>query len=580
MIDVRLPDGRTVSIDTDDPAAASAAARKYLANESAPQTSRDDKPSLGDYASDMAKSAGIGAAKGTIGLAGVIGDLQSAGPSFGKWIDAKLGFTTPKLTPEQEKFIAQYRHLGAGRLPTSDEIRKQVESVTGDFYQPKTTPGKYAETVGEFIPAAAIGPGGMGARIASAVTGGLASEAAGQMTQGTSAEPWARLAGGVAGAMAPSMISRAITPVGISPERQKFVDTLRASGINPTAGQATGSEALKYAESSLGNAPGAGGRTAAMEAKNLDALTAAVLSRAGETANRASPDVINAMTARIGQQFEGLSARNTLIADQRMASDLIDTAQKYVNATLPNMRASGKQNIEGIILGVVDDMRQSGGSMSGELYQATRSKLGTMAEAARGSDPTLSRAIKGIQSSLDDAMERSIAVSNPSDLGAWKATREQYKNMLVIKDAVGGAGGNAAEGLISPLQLRAAVARQNKDAYVKGRGELAELARSAAAIMQPLPQSGTAPRAFAMAVPSALGAGAGALFGGGAGGASLGALAGSAIGAAAPGMTGRVLMSAPMQAYLQNQLLTPSPVSEAARRAMLMGAMVPALQAR
>lgn len=577
MIDVELPDGRIVSIDTDDSAVAASAASKFIAaSGNAAATANDG------YIGDIAKSGAIGAAKGAIGLAGLLGDLQASAPSFGKWIDNKVGAAGPKLTPEQEAYIAKYKHLGEARMPTADEIKSTIEGVTGDFYKPKTTAGQYAQTVGEFLPAAAISPGGTGARLLSAVSGGLGSEAAGQLTQGSVAEPYARIVGGVLGGVAPSVIGKAISPIGVSPERQKFVDTLRANGINPTAGQATGSEALKYAESALGNAPGAGGRASAVEAKNMEALTSAVLARAGENASRASPDVINAMTARIGQQFEGLSARNTLVADARFGQDLIDAAQKYIDRTLPNMRATGKKNIEGIIHGVTDDMMQAGGAMPGNLYQSTRSRLGDMANAARQSDPPLSHALKGIQKSLDDAMERSIAAYNPADTGLWKTAREQYKAMLVAKDAVSGAGGNAAEGLISPLQLRSSVAKQNKDAYVKGRGDLADLARSAAAIMQPLPQTGTTPRAFVTAIPSVAGGSLGAMFGSpaGPGGAGFGALAGSMAGAAAPGMIGRALMSAPVQAYLQNQLIANAPMSEAIRRAMLMGAVPPMLPAR
>lgn len=563
---VKLPDGFVID---------------QQATTSLPEGFVIDGQTAGDTASDMAKSAGIGVAKGAIGLAGLPGDFRQMAGSLGEWLRSKL--PDIKDDPESLKYARKFGSrgdLGPGVInaPTSAEIRAQIEDATGKFYTPKTTPGKYAETVGEFLPAAAIGPGGAGLKLASAVAGGIGSEAAGQLAAGKSAEPYARIAGGVLGGLAPAMIAKVITPLGMSPERQKFVDTLRAEGINPTAGQATGSEALRYAEGTLGNAPFAGGKAAAIEAKNLEALTSSVLSKAGESATRASPDVINAMTARIGKQFDDLSARNVLSPDSAMVNSLVSTAQKYVDRTIPNMRTTGKQNIEGIITGIVDDMKANGGVMSGELYQATRSKLGDMANSARQSDPNLSHAIKGIQKSLDEAMERSIARVNPDDLGAWQKARDQYKNMLVIKDAVGAAGSNAAEGLISPLQLRSAVARQNKDAYVKGRGDLAEVARAAAAVMQPLPQSGTAPRAAAMAIPAALGAGTGAVFG--PGGAGLGAMIGSAAGAATPGMVGRVLMSAPMQAYLQNQVMAGVPVGEAVRRAALFSATVPALQSR
>ena len=59
--------------------------------------------------------------------------------------------------------------------------------------------------MGEFLPAAIGGPGGLAGRAAVAGAAGLASEAAGQATEGTEVEPFARLAGGLLGGGAASI---------------------------------------------------------------------------------------------------------------------------------------------------------------------------------------------------------------------------------------------------------------------------------------------------------------------------------------------------------------------------------------
>ncbi len=150
--------------------------------------------------SDVAASGGIGVVKGTIGLAGLPGDASSL---LNKGIDYglnKLGIDTPASYPN----------------PTgSASIQRGVESVTGPLYEPKTTAGKYAQTVGEFAPAVLAGPGGVARKlITQAAIPGIASEAAGQATEGTAAEPYARfgaaLLGGAGGnALANSMLKEA-----------------------------------------------------------------------------------------------------------------------------------------------------------------------------------------------------------------------------------------------------------------------------------------------------------------------------------------------------------------------------------
>ena len=108
-----------------------------------------------DTAKDIAKSAGIGVAKGTLGLAGAAGDLSNL---LAKGSQAATNFIAEKtgLDPGPQ--------AGETMLPTSASLQKNVEGVTGDFYKPQTTPGHYAETVGEFLPAAVAGPGGVAGR--------------------------------------------------------------------------------------------------------------------------------------------------------------------------------------------------------------------------------------------------------------------------------------------------------------------------------------------------------------------------------------------------------------------------------
>jgi hypothetical protein len=164
------------------------------------------KPSKGvkDTAIDVAKSAGIGVARGVIGLGGLVGDVTDLGA---KGLEKASDFISDKVG------IDRYKRPEGGsaldNIPTSQSITKAVEGVTGDFYKPETTAGEYARTVGEFLPASIAGPGGIIRKVGmQAVLPGVASEAAGQATEGTPIEPYARAAAGIAAGVGGSLIGR------------------------------------------------------------------------------------------------------------------------------------------------------------------------------------------------------------------------------------------------------------------------------------------------------------------------------------------------------------------------------------
>lgn len=499
-----------------------------------------DQPSA---ISDILQSAGSGLRQGVEGLIGLAGDSRDMQSGIAKWVAEKFG-----ASPETQQTIGSV----ASRLspfpfaPDSAKIQDETNSVIGAPYKPQTTEGKYANTIGQFAPAALIpGGGGLVRRaVTQALLPALGSETAGQLTEGTAAEPYARMGGALVGGLVPSAASRAVSPLPISQERQGLVDTLRREGVDLTAGQTTGRDALRYAESELGG--GAGARLA--ERQN-EQFTAAALRRAGVDAKRATPEVIDQAFGRIGKQFDDLGARNQIVPDRKLATDMQSTINEYGAMVPESARAPIVENLTNDI---VDTFRRNH-SLGGAEYQALRSRLDKASRSARA-DPQLSDALGGLRNALDSAMERSIAANNPADAGAWREARRQYKNMLVLEKAATGAGENAAQGIISPSQLRNATVQQGRRAYARGKGDFADLARAGEGVMKPLPQSGTAPRTAARnigtSIPAIMGAGAGSA------GGLPGMLLGGAAGAAAPFVIGRALLSGAGRAYLGNQVAT------------------------
>src|SRR5690606_314768 len=240
--------------------------------------------------------------------------------------------------------------------------------------------------------------------------------------------------------------------------------------------------------------------------------------------------------------------RSQLIPDADMARNLREVFNNYGQTVPESMRAPIVQNITNDIVEAAQR-----GPISGEAYQNITSRI---ARAARGaSSPDLKQALYGIREVLDDAMERSLASTNPEMAGAWRSAREQYRNLLAVEQAATRAGEAAAEGIISPANIRNAVVNQGRRAYARGQGDFADLARAGSMLLSPLPDSGTAGRLSARnLLPNS--STIGAILGGGAGTATgnpTAAIAGALAGAAAPRVAGAVLKSRPVQAYLTNQ---------------------------
>jgi len=514
-----------------------------------PFANQPQGPSVG-VGADVAKGAGVGLAKGVMGLAALPNDLPNAARDGMAWAMARLAEKTgllPKGANSAEEMLANRKRDFGETLYLAPKMQQAVEGVTGKFYEPQTKAGKFAETAGEFIPGAmALPANGVGSMASNAVkygvVPGLASEAAGQALKDTKYEWAGRLAGAIGGGLLPgaakAATSRVISPLPMDPARASMVATLEREGVPLTAGQITGSKPLQWAESTLGDLPLAGSKAAGLQRAQQQAFTDAALKRAGGS-GMATPDNMAAIRDSLGQRFGDLASRNTAQIDAQAAKQIGDSVADYVKLVPPANRAPG-------VGGTVDDIlqlaRSNGGAIPGDMYQAMRSRFGNISNSNRMNDPQLADVYRGFRDSLDGAMNRSIS---PADAAAWQEVRKQYGNMKSLEKAAGGAGAATAEGNISPAQLRTAVASgNNRGSYARGQGDLAELTRAGIGVMSPLPNSGTAPRQWMQNAAATLPAIVGGASGGG-----VGALAGLL---AAP-MAGRALMSSPIQAYLGNQ---------------------------
>lgn len=142
---------------------------------------------------DAIRSVPGGLAKGAAAIAGLPGDIQDL-QTKGMGGILKLFGADPATVDKTNALMSEHQ-----TLPTSGAINQNISQPFGGYYEPKTTAGKFTDTIGQFAPAMAA-PGSLLVRGARMIVPGAASEAAGEATAGKPYEGAARLVGALAGA--------------------------------------------------------------------------------------------------------------------------------------------------------------------------------------------------------------------------------------------------------------------------------------------------------------------------------------------------------------------------------------------
>mgnify|MGYP001608318905 CR=1 FL=1 len=191
---------------------------------------------------DAGASFVTGLQRGAASVAGAPGDARDAAG-----IAAQIGSGMSGLDPEAARGFGTVvssavdlitnrgTRQGMGMGPNSEEVNDSIQQVFGPQHEPQTTAGEYARTIGEFAPAVAA-PGGPVARVARAVVPAIASEGAGQLTEGSDLEGPARIVAAlVAGGVSEGTI-QFLTRQGLTPDQRalRLIEReLRDAGYSP-----------------------------------------------------------------------------------------------------------------------------------------------------------------------------------------------------------------------------------------------------------------------------------------------------------------------------------------------------------
>ena len=496
---------------------------------------RGDVDTPGERLGELIRGAGAATARGIADVPSLPVNIAQIG-AMG--VEKALGMDSPSAVSR-----------GLAALPDTRDMLASVPYIGPESeYVAPGTAGEYIATAGEFAGGAGL-TAGPKAIARYGVVPGVASEAAGQATAGTDAEPYARVGAGllapIAAGVAGKAAQKAISPAAgqISPARQEAVEALRREGIQPTAGQAIGGTAAEnqlYREAAT-----AAGRARSDQA--MGQFTAAVMKRIGSKSERATPDALEEAATRIGNSFDKIVEGVDVMPSTANLNVMTEAVETYKQLA---PKASAPPIFENVQAALAQ-AAQSGKPIPASSVKTWRS---TISKLTKSPDPaTRETAVIAIDA-LDDAINSSlIAAKKPKAVVDLREARGQYRNLLAIERA---AQRSDIEGILSPLQLRTALIQQGRRRYVQGKGDLGPLTRAASDVLKPLPQSGTQPRTMANVLTS--GATGGTGFGLGAVGLGMDPIAATAVGATAavaPALRNKALASSLGQRYIQNQML-------------------------
>lgn len=188
---VQAPDNKTIDFGNLPPDQVQAAMQKLYP----PQSTIDD----------ITKSGLTGIGQGTVGMATLPFDLGSmAGGALAR---KAVGNSTMGITPGSLPDKALQYMFGSSNSTDAPSITRPIEQAVGLTYEPKTTSGEYARTIGNFVPATMTGAVSEAPSLIEAmklaakrsVLSGAGAETANQMGLGPVGQIIGALAGNAAG---------------------------------------------------------------------------------------------------------------------------------------------------------------------------------------------------------------------------------------------------------------------------------------------------------------------------------------------------------------------------------------------
>jgi len=478
----------------------------------------DGVESPGERLGELIRGGGAAVARGMADVPAIPANLAQLGA---RGVEKLTGMDEPSAVSR-----------AIDKLPDTRDMLASVPVIGPESrYKAPGTAGEYISTIGEFAGGAGA-MAGPGAMLRYGAVPGAASEAAGQATEGTSLEPWART-----GAALGASIAAAPKPGKFrgSSEQAKMANKMQDAGVEVTAGQARQSQPLMRMEGRL--APTAG---------QLDDFTAATMRQIGSTSKKATPTALRAAEGAIVKQMDDAVAGVSITPGQGIARAAGRVATDYAER-VPQVALTPR------IRGIANELEafaKNGKPVPLSRLKTWRSDVGKFTVSNDASTREAAHSLrKLIDKMTDDAL---TAANRADDIPKLAQAREAYRNYIGVRDAASRAGAEAGD--LSPTALNQSVIRaQGRENYATGRTtDMADFTRSGAATLRQAPTVNPGgQRTITDALPAALGFGAYGL-GNAMGASPVGSIAAGVTGAALPAIGQSVMRSNAAQAMLRD----------------------------
>src|SRR5829696_2052506 len=268
-------------------------------------------------AEDHARSLQGGAASGVAHWLGGPADLASLA---GRGIDRGVSFVTGTPLAEVQARTAPTQDLlkRFGSEAVTEAMQRELpeHAARNVGYEPVTKTGRYLKAAAESIPAMGTGP-------VAAVVGSVAGERLAQAAEGGRFEPIARLVGNI---VAPTVGARAAAPFVSGRGLRRAADVMEREGVPISAGQATGSQRLKTAESVVADLPFTGSTSQEMKAATERGINEATARRMGgqvDDQGLLSTQAMGETQRRLENLYTQLAARNNVDLDRELITDMV-----------------------------------------------------------------------------------------------------------------------------------------------------------------------------------------------------------------------------------------------------------------
>lgn len=299
-----------------------------------------------DTLEDVGRSLVTGVQQGVAGLVALPRDLNDLSANWAEDNQVfgdneglrRFLFGTPS-TPENPGWIP---------WPSSGEVNRAIESMAGEQHEPQTTAGEYARTIGQFAPAA-ISPGSLATRATRTVVPAVASETAGQLTEGTALETPARIVAGVGAGVATEASIAANAQRAAARQARAGAESLEREFGPMTAGERSANPRMRLDEDDMRRGMGSDQAQRTMQgfddrrAPEISANLRAIATRgqepltedlgaAGTTLSDALRTRVDNMRAQQSRLYEDAFnlAQNERVAANEVADELIQRVNRVV----------------------------------------------------------------------------------------------------------------------------------------------------------------------------------------------------------------------------------------------------------